>query len=143
MGHVAKTRATISTARRCLGTLLDLRQISDEHPLGRAARQAFDSLEEVVEQLKDCPESINDDGPLVYPIPGEDPRDYATSRGSTARHLLESQPEPWMREIAETGLRLVAPSDLRRARVLTWPQYLSGLRRSRPYDSLRLATAVN
>jgi hypothetical protein len=132
--HMTQVRTLLEESRRYVGILLDMSKVPDGHPLERQAWGAFESLERVLRKIEiAAPRVTRGAGPVVYPLPGEDPRRWPTyPKGPWTLPRGAVDPE-W------TGLCLKAPLWATRSRVLAWSEYLRALREATPRDALAVA----
>ncbi len=145
MSHMRKARQSCSHTRRLIRMLLDLQGVPDGGSLAVEATSALQRLDGVLRQLdRQAGEESKEAGPLIYPIPGEDPRDYPTSLGGLVREKLDSHLRGKVpASILDSGLCLRLSEPLEGRRVLTLQQFIRALRSARPHVEESLAVLAN
>lgn len=113
-----KARDILSEARNSLVTLMDVSQVPDSDPVELKMHDAFDLLDEVMDDLpKVAGNAVNleDEGPIVFPINDRDPRDWPTSEGKVARTAI----------LKDTNLSKKASKKASQSETLEMPKYAS------------------
>lgn len=136
MTHIDAARKGLWEARRLVRTIMSLSQIPCGHPTEKDVELLFSEIDRKIAGIRDLAGGeIHETGPLIFPIPDVDPRDYPTSLGGVAREDLEDWiPEHDLREKLASGLVLATDSETIATDVLTLSQYKEALRQARPFD---------
>lgn len=134
-----ETRNAVDSARQKITAMMDVSEVPDGSAVEEKVTSAFVSLEEALEQIPREANNIfalDEEGPIVYPVAGTDPRDWPTSAGKVARIaiLQASGVSRKASKVASSHQRLAMPEYARphKRRALTRTEYIAALENAKP-----------
>lgn len=129
-----ETQEAVEEARKKLTTLMDIAEVPDGSPVEEKINLVFSSLEEALQKLPSEAKNavaLDDEGPVVYPVEGRDPRNWPTSAGKVAKYsiLKRSDLTSRMSSKISSKNRLVMPkyANPKVRRAMTKVEYIAAL----------------
>lgn len=138
MTHIETLRRSVDQTSRVAHSIMDLAGIPDNSEISGRVEAALATLYEAVEELPKGRRAslLNQEGVLVYVIPGRDMRDWPTSERVTASHHAKLKVNNGRVASRLQNAHFIAPSDrFASQRVLTAEQYLEALQEAQITDA--------